>query len=60
MKNDTILLERALDAAHGAGYISTLPPGIDSSREGRLSLLDRRPDQFVGREIVLLLPRKRK
>ncbi|MEI8230392.1 MAG: RsmD family RNA methyltransferase [Candidatus Peregrinibacteria bacterium] len=60
IKNDTILLEKAWDAAHAAGYIATLPPGIEPSKPGRLSLLYRRPDQFVGREIVLLIPRKRK
>lgn len=60
IKNETIFLEHALDAAHRAGYTATLPPGIEPTRENRLSLLYRRPDQFVGREIVLLLPRKRK
>src|SRR3989339_1075497 len=60
IKNETIFLEHAWEAAHKAGYIATLPPGIEPTRENRLSLLYRRPDQFVGREIVLLLPRKRK
>lgn len=60
IKNETLFLERAWEAAHGAGYIATLPPGIEPTRENRLSLLYRRPDQFVGREIVLLLPRKKK
>lgn len=60
IKNETIFLERAWEAAHAAGYMATLPPGMTESREGRLSLLYRRPDQFVGREIVLLIPRKRK
>lgn len=60
IKNETIFLERAWDAVHKAGYMATLPPGIAPSREERLSLLYRRPDQFVGREIVLLIPKKRK
>ena len=60
IKNETIFLERAWAAAHGAGYMATLPPGIAPSREDRLSLLYRRPDQYVGREIVLLLPRKKR
>lgn len=60
IKNETIFLERVLEAAHAAGYMTTLPPGIAPSREDRLSLLYRRPDQFVGREIVLLIPRKKK
>jgi len=60
IKNETIFLERVLETAHAAGYMSTLPPGIAPSREERLSLLYRRPDQYVGREIVLLIPRKKK
>ncbi|MFA5273244.1 MAG: RsmD family RNA methyltransferase [Candidatus Peribacter sp.] len=60
IKNETVFLDRAWQAAHGAGYMATLPPGIAPSREERLSLLYRRPDQFVGREIVLLIPKKRK
>ncbi len=59
IKNDTILLERALEAAHAAGYMATLPPGIAPTKSDRLSLLYRRPNQFVGREIVLLMPRKK-
>ncbi|MDO8468172.1 MAG: RsmD family RNA methyltransferase [Candidatus Peribacter sp.] len=60
IKNETIFLDRAWDAAHSAGYMATLPPGIAPSRAERLSLLYRRPDQYVGREIVLLIPKKRK
>ncbi|MDD5041982.1 MAG: RsmD family RNA methyltransferase [Candidatus Peribacteraceae bacterium] len=60
IKNETIFLDRAWEAVHKTGYMATLPPGIAPSREERLSLLYRRPDQYVGREIVLLLPRKRK
>jgi len=60
IKNETIFLDRAWEAVHKAGYMATLPPGITPSREERLSLLYRRPDQFVGREIVLLIPKKRK
>lgn len=60
IKNETIFLDRAWAAVHSAGYMATLPPGITPSREERLSLLYRRPDQFVGREIVLLIPKKRK
>jgi hypothetical protein len=59
VKNDMILLERAWDYVHAAGFSATLPPGIEPTRPGRLSLLYRRPDQFVGREIVLLMPRRR-
>ncbi|MDD5751766.1 MAG: RsmD family RNA methyltransferase [Candidatus Peribacteraceae bacterium] len=59
IKNDTILLERAWEAAHAAGYMATLPPGIAPSKPDRLSLLYRRPNQFVGREIVLLMPKRK-
>ncbi|MDD5739488.1 MAG: RsmD family RNA methyltransferase [Candidatus Peribacteraceae bacterium] len=60
IKNETVFLDRAWEAAQSSGYMATLPPGITPSREERLSLLYRRPDQFVGREIVLLIPKKRK
>ncbi len=60
IKNETIFLERVWEAAHAAGYSATLPPGVAPSRADRLSLLYRRPDQFVGREVVLLIPKKRK
>lgn len=40
------------------GYRSVMPPHISGWLQDRLSLLYRRSDQFVGREIVLLMPRK--
>jgi len=39
-------------------FIPTLPPMTEPSLEGRHSMLYRRPDQFVGREIVILKPKK--
>lgn len=39
------------------GYRSLLPPSSDGWLPDRLSLLYRRHDQFVGREIVLLQPK---
>ena len=53
-----IHLEKIWEVLHDIGYHATLPPGIESDVEGRLSLIYRRPDQFVGREIVMLLPKK--
>ncbi len=60
IKNDQIFLERVWQALDEAGYRATLPPGVEPSIAGRLSLLYRRPDQYVGREIVLLLPKRKK
>ncbi|OGJ55528.1 hypothetical protein A3D88_04725 [Candidatus Peribacteria bacterium RIFCSPHIGHO2_02_FULL_52_16] len=53
-----IHLEKIWETLHDIGYHATLPPGIESDVEGRLSLVYRRPDQFVGREIVMLVPKK--
>ncbi|MBI3331660.1 RsmD family RNA methyltransferase [Candidatus Peregrinibacteria bacterium] len=53
-----IHLEKAWDKLHDLGFRATLPPGIASDVEGRLSLIYRRPDQFVGREIVMLQAKK--
>lgn len=51
---EQIFLEKIWKAAAEAGFRPVLPPGAVPSIPGRLSLLYRRPDQFVGREIVLL------
>ena len=53
-----IHLEKCWELLHDLGYHATLPPGVESDVPDRLSLVYRRPDQFVGREIVLLVPRK--
>lgn len=53
-----VVLERIWDVATKLGYRPALPPGL-SPRDGRFSLLYRRAEQFVGREIVLLEPRSR-
>lgn len=39
-------------------YIPVLPPMTEPMLPGRFSMLYRRPDQFVGREIVMLRPKK--
>lgn len=49
-------LERVWQAITDAGYEAVLPPGVEKEDE-RASLVYRRGDQFVGREIVLLRPR---
>ncbi len=49
-----VRLERVWDRLASIGYEAVLPPGIVSTE--RASLLYRRPEQFVGREIVLLRP----
>ena len=53
-----IHLEKIWDTLHDIGYHATLPPGIESDVPDRLSLVYRRPDQFVGRAIVMLVPKK--
>ncbi len=51
-----IFLEKVIAAAEKLGFELVLPPGIQSPGD-RPTLLYRRPDQFVGREIVILRPR---
>jgi tRNA G10 N-methylase Trm11 len=53
-----LLLEKVVTAATEAGYRMVLPPHASPSVDDRLTLIYRRPDQFVGREIVLLQPKK--
>lgn len=53
-----IHLEKVWEKLHDLGFRATLPPGVDSDVEGRLTLVYRRPDQFVGREIVMLQAKK--
>lgn len=53
-----IRLERVWQIADDCGYQAVLPPTIEIIG-GRVSLLYRRPGQFVGREIVLLRPKRR-
>jgi len=53
-----LFLTKVWDVMHELGYRPTLPPHISPSSDGRFSILYRRNDQFVGREIVLLQPKK--
>jgi len=56
LRTGPVFLERVWTAVEKAGYRPVLPPGIGPSAPGRTTLLYRRPDQVVGREIVLLSP----
>lgn len=53
-----LLLDRIWKTVEKLGYEAVLPPHITPIM-GRPSLLYRRPDQFVAREIVLLRPKKK-
>ncbi len=55
-KSRAVTLDKAMAACDKLGYRRVLPPGIDPALPPRLSLLYRRKEQFVGREIVLLVP----
>ncbi len=55
---DSVMLEKIWKAIDDAGYEAVLPPGVSPTLIGRTSLLYRRPDQFLGREIVMLRPKK--
>jgi tRNA G10 N-methylase Trm11 len=52
-----VFLEKAFENAHELGYRPVLPPHTTPALDGRFSLIYRRPDQMVGREIVLLQAR---
>ncbi len=49
-------LEKVWLQLHEYGFKAALPAGTPSDSTGRTSLLYRRPDQNVGREIFVLLP----
>lgn len=51
-------LEKIWDVASGLGYQAVLPPSIEIVND-RMSLVYRRPDQFVGREIVMLKAKRK-
>jgi hypothetical protein len=52
-----VWLTKVWNAAREAGYKPVLPAYAIPVSPDRFSLLYRRPDQFVGREIVLLMPK---
>lgn len=56
LKTGPLFIEKTWNHLHELGYRAVLPRGIETDTSNRLSLLYRRPDQVVGREIVLLQP----
>jgi hypothetical protein len=59
IKTGPVFLEKTWKSLEDIGFEAVLPPGAPSDIPGRTSLIYRRPDQFVGREIVILKPVKR-
>jgi hypothetical protein len=55
----TLYLEDIWEALHKAGFQAVLPPGVEPDNPKRVSLLYRRPNQYVAREIVFLKPRRK-
>lgn len=51
-------LKKIAETINTCGYKTVMPPHVSGWLPDRLSLLYRRNDQFVGREIVLLMPKK--
>ena len=58
LKTGPLFLEKAWKALADIGFNPMLPPHVDPEIPGHFSLLYRRPEQIVGREIVILKPRK--
>ncbi len=54
-----IHLTKVWQVAEDLGFRPSLPPHADPSLPERFSIMYRRNDQFVGREIILLKPRKK-
>lgn len=59
VKAGPIFLEQVWKQLPKIGFEAVLPPGAASENPGRTSLLYRRIDQFVGREVVMLKPIKK-
>lgn len=57
LRTGPIFLQRIWGVVEKLGFTPVLPPHVQPSVPGRTSLLYRRPDQVVGREIVLLRPK---
>ncbi len=56
LKSGPLFLEKTWKKLESIGYTAVLPPGIKSDAPDRKSIVYRRPDQTVGREIVILKP----
>lgn len=57
LKSDVVRLERVWKAIEKLGYEAVLPSGAEPDSPDHKSITYRRPDQFVGREIVILKPK---
>ena len=58
LKSGPLFLEKTWKKLADIGYEAVLPPGIKSESPERVSIVYRRADQVVGREIVILKPIK--
>lgn len=58
LKTGTIRLERVWKTAEKLGYEAKLPEGAQSDNPDHPTITYRRPDQFVGREIVVFVPKR--
>ncbi len=54
---DPVMLEKVWRTIADCGYEPVLPPGVSTDVAVYKSLLYKRPDQFVARQIVLLRPK---
>jgi hypothetical protein len=59
LKTGPLYLEKTWKKLEDIGFTPVLPAGIATDNPERTSLLYHRPDQMVGREIVILLPVKK-
>lgn len=59
LKTGPLYLEKTWKKLEDIGFKAVLPLGIPTDNPERTSLMYRRPDQVVGREIVMLMPIKR-
>jgi hypothetical protein len=57
LKTGVVTLERTWKALENLPYKAVLPPGSEPESAERPTLIYRRPETVVGREIVLLLPK---
>lgn len=57
LRTEPLYLEKIWDVVKELGYTAVLPPGVTPNVPDHPALLYRRPDQFVGREIVMLKPK---
>jgi hypothetical protein len=56
LKTGPLFLEKVWKQLGDIGFKAVLPKGVKADMPGRTSLVYRRPDQIVGREVVILKP----